>query len=414
MMLKGKRIIFITVLTIIFCFVASKSTASAAGIEEGSYTANIDLAGLSMGASAFSKTTIVEREGNHYYFTFGHSSSVSNLKLNLEDKQVGYLTQSQEDWTYYTYSVSWENLIKSLSFSCMVNAMKMEVSFKVSIDLNSLTKTSDGIRDLGERPAEFVPVFSTDASGEYEMSVNTTFIIPELSAGIGDRLCDVVRSISYNGTEIQNETNKIVLDKIGTYFITYKASSSLYQTSLGNDTYADYEIKLIVRAEGGSIARYEDIHCVLSAETSFIASRITDSSNLFSLVSTQMAEISDHYEAFTVSFINDEGSTIALTESVRLYFNSDSYYDRTKIKVYHMDDEGKLTKVPCKGYGRYVLVETDLLGTFIVCLPGVAFHMPMWGYLLICIFALILLIALIVSIILIVKRRRRRNLEVTG
>ena len=45
-----------------------------------------------------------------------------------------------------------------------------------------------------------------------------------------------------------------------------------------------------------------------------------------------------------------------------------------------MAEDGTLTEIDADGYGRYVRFDTDKTGTFIVCIPGVAFVMPMWGY----------------------------------
>ena len=73
-----------------------------------------------------------------------------------------------------------------------------------------------------------------------------------------------------------------------------------------------------------------------------------------------------------------------------------------------MDDNGELTKLSASGYGRYVVTETDKTGTFIVCIPGVAFHMPMWGYALILAGALAIIAIVVVTIIVIAKRKKKR------
>lgn len=382
---------------------------AAEALEAGTYTADVDLSGLSMGGSAFTKTVSIEREDDRYYLTFGHSSSVSDLVLHIEDKQVGFLKEIREDWTYYTYTVSKENLEKDLSFTCMVNAMKMEVSFTIRVDFSSLRREADTIRDLGERPAEFVPVIQTAASAEYEMSVNSTFIFPELTASIGDVSCIIARSIQYNGTELEDVADKLLLDKTGTYLITYQASSSLYKTSLGKDTYTNYTIQITVSSDGGGIARYEDIHGILGTDVSLMAGRISEDSSVYSLASKQMAEISDHYELFSVSIIDSRGNDVSLSDTIRLYLTANPYYDRTKAVVYHLDGEGNLTRLSTHGYGRYVFIETDMLGTFAVCIPGVAFVMPMWGYILICVGVLLVLAAMTVTIVLVVKKRKQRK-----
>ena len=72
-----------------------------------------------------------------------------------------------------------------------------------------------------------------------------------------------------------------------------------------------------------------------------------------------------------------------------------------------MDENGCLTKLSASGYGRYVVTEADKTGTFIVCIPGVAFHMPMWGYILILVGAVVIVAGVVVTIIAATKRKKQ-------
>ena len=74
-----------------------------------------------------------------------------------------------------------------------------------------------------------------------------------------------------------------------------------------------------------------------------------------------------------------------------------------------MDENGGLTKLSASGYGRYVVAETDKTGMFIVCIPGVAFHMPMWGYALILAGAVVTVAGVVVTIMVVAKRKKRMN-----
>ena len=96
-----------------------------------------------------------------------------------------------------------------------------------------------------------------------------------------------------------------------------------------------------------------------------------------------------------------------MSGKVELLFRADDYFDRTKAEVYYMDDNGELTKLSASGYGRYVATETDKTGIFIVCVPGVAFHMPMWGYALILGGAVVILAGVVVAVIVVAKRKKR-------
>ena len=51
-------------------------------------------------------------------------------------------------------------------------------------------------------------------------------------------------------------------------------------------------------------------------------------------------------------------------------------------------------------------METAQGGTIILCIPGVAFHMPIWGYILIPVGALVLVAGVVVAIVLTVKRKK--------
>ena len=77
-----------------------------------------------------------------------------------------------------------------------------------------------------------------------------------------------------------------------------------------------------------------------------------------------------------------------------------------------MDENGCLTKLSASGYGRYVATETDKTGTFIVCIPDVAFHMPVWGYVLILVGAVVIVGGGGVAIFLIARRKEQKNIEI--
>ena len=66
-----------------------------------------------------------------------------------------------------------------------------------------------------------------------------------------------------------------------------------------------------------------------------------------------------------------------------------------------------LGRLTCAERNGYVEFETDRLGTFIVCIPGVAFVMPMWGYAAIAAAAVVFLATGICSLA-VWKRNRRR------
>ena len=84
-------------------------------------------------------------------------------------------------------------------------------------------------------------------------------------------------------------------------------------------------------------------------------------------------------------------------------------YDRNEIVVYHLSEDGEFTKIDCSGYGRFVKLKTDKTGTFIICIPGVAFVMPMWGYVTGATIVVLFLIVGACSLGVLMRKRRRRT-----
>ena len=72
-----------------------------------------------------------------------------------------------------------------------------------------------------------------------------------------------------------------------------------------------------------------------------------------------------------------------------------------------MGDDGNLTKLNVSNGGSYVNVETNKSGTIILCIPGVAFHMPIWGYILILVGGIVVVAGIVVAIVLVVKHKKK-------
>lgn len=96
---------------------------------DGTYSVPVNLDGLTMGADSFSSVATVEKSGENYYMTFGHSSSVDDLVLESGNMQTGYTVRTENGWTYYTYTMSAERLQSSLSFTAYIVPMSMTVDF---------------------------------------------------------------------------------------------------------------------------------------------------------------------------------------------------------------------------------------------------------------------------------------------
>lgn len=413
-MVKFKKIfaVSIAIFELVLCGLFQSALISYAASEQvisggdGTYTVPVNL-DLKMGADNFTNPVTVEKFGGKYYMTFGFSSSIGYLNLNLDGKEVGKTSEKKDGWTYYTYTLSENNLKSKLSFSAYINAMSREMSFTATLNLSSSEKTADTVRDLGERPAEFVPVISTKAAAEYSLKVGTVFPIPEATAKLGNADSPVVITAVFGNDSVDVSGGKLTLGNVGEYKIIYKATNSQYKTSLGNDSFSEYVVTVHSITGENDIVKFRDTNNVLPEKAGIIAGKVTDGSDVYEKAASAMKKIADNFEVYSAEFLSEDGEVIILSGKVELLFRADDYFDRTKAEVYYMDDNGSLTKLSASGYGRYVVTEADKTGTFIVCIPGVAFHMPMWGYILILVGAVVILAGVVVTIIVIAKRKKK-------
>ena len=413
-MVKFKKLfaVSIAVFALILCGLFQSVSISYAASEQvisggdGTYTVPVNL-DLKMGVDHFTNPVTVEKQDGKYYMTFGFDSSIGYLNLNLDGKVVGKTSEKKDGWTYDTYTLSENNLKSNLSFSAHINAMSREMNFTATLNLSSSDKTSETVRDLGECPAEFVPVISTKAAAEYSLKVGTVFPIPEATANLGNEDSPVVITAVFGNDSVDVSGGKLTLGNVGEYKIIYKATNSQYKTSLGNDSFSEYIVTVHSITGENDIVKFRDTNNVLPEKAGIIAGKVTEGSDVYEKAASAMKKIADNFEVYSAEFLNGDGEIITLSGKVELLFRADDYFDRTKAEVYYMDDNGSLTKLSASGYGRYVVTETDKTGTFIVCIPGVAFHMPMWGYALILVGAVVILAGVVVTIIVVAKRKKR-------
>ena len=396
--------------------------ASPIGGEDGVYNVSYSIGGQSgIGADMLGKyldnKVVVEKIGNKYYVSVTQlSSSMQNLSLNLESgKRVGYdVTRDSGGVKTYRYTLSEENISKALPFSVFVTARKETFTFTITLNLSGVTRMGDVADLVTERPAEFVPVITTSLGNEYSVKVGSVFAIPAATAVLGTEECTVTTSVYYlsNGEKqtVEITDNRFTVANVGEYHLVYKASSPSYKTSLGNDAYTEYDVKIISSVGGSTLAKFTDSKGVLPEGTAIMASRIVEGSSVYATAADKMKTFADNFEVFGVSFVSGDGNSVNLSENIELYLQANTTYDRTEIVVYYMDESGSLTVLNSSGYGRYVKVDTDKTGTFIVCIPGVAFVMPIWGYILIaCGCGAIVLAAAITIPIVVVKHKRKKK-----
>lgn len=406
----------------IFCGISLASlsvvTASAASPidADGRYEVGYEFGGQSgiggqMLQKYFSSSAEVEKIGNKYYLSITQlSSSMQNLSLNLaEGMQVGCrITESDGNRTTYSYTLAEENISKELPFSVYVSARDETFYFTIKLKFDTATFLSDADQTI-ERPAEFVPTLLTKAGTLYEAQKGQIFVLPNVEASLGEENVAVAIEAYYwqnnQKTEVAVTDRKISLDHVGEYHIVYRAQSERYLTSFGNPTYAEKDIVILSRAKSGELVKVNDAGGILPNDYFVVASQITDDSELYQSAAEKMRSIADRFQVFGVELVAPDGNTIIPTGNLVISLKADFTYNRNDIEVYHLGEDGMLTKLSSENGGSYVNVTTDKTGTFIVCVPGVAFAMPMWGYLSIALGGLIFVTAVIASIIFVRRKR---------
>lgn len=381
-------------------------------LSDGTYDVTV-ATDMAMGDSAVQKNAVLEKQGERYYasITFD-TSSMENVLLAIDGKTVGFTTTYSGNMTTFTYTFSEQTIKRKLPFSAYITAMKRQVEFNLNINTESAVKKSNDINQ-SERPAEYIPVFQTEAIGNYEMAQGSTFVIPAVIANLGNEECTVISEAYYinNGVEktVEVINNKFVLENLGEYHLVYTASSDTYTTSKGKPTYAVLQIVIKSAAESSSSVKYVDNDNALNA-TTFVTSQLLTGGNVFQTASEKMSKIADRFQVFNISLINEDGTKASLEKEISLYIMADSTFDRTKANVYYMDENGSLTKLNAKNNGRYIEFETNKTGNFIVCVPGVEFVMPMWGYIIIFVGAMIIIAGAVALLIIYRKKKKQKNI----
>lgn len=421
---KTKQAFLACLLAIVCCisvFSSKKMNVFAESLinTDGQYEVSYEFGGQSgtggqMLKKYFDTSAVIEKIGTNYYLSITQlSNSMQNLMLTLEDgMQVGYrITENDGNKTTYSYTLSEENISRELPFSVYV--APRDETFYFTVKLNP-----DSARFLGnvdkstERPAQFVPTLSTTAGSSYEAKKGQLFVIPEVEANLGEEKLEVSISAYYlrNGEKIEVaiSDNKIVLDNVGEYHVVYKAQSDKYMTLLKNPTYTEKDMVIVSRADGGETVKVSDINGILPSDVSIIASKLADDSTIYHLAAEKMSSIAERFQVFGVELVASDGNTVVLSGEITVSIKADFTYNRNDIEVYHLNTDGVLTKLFSENGGSYVNVTTDKIGTFIVCVPGVTFVMPIWSYILIAFGGAIVVAAIVIICVIFVKRRKKR------
>lgn len=407
--------IFVVIVSVWLSSIAAIAFA-AQPTSDGTYSVSVSN-DMPMGGSNVSSEGILEREGGVCYLSITfNEAKLANPVLEIDGKRVGaFIRDTEGDWVTYTYTFSEDNVSKSLPFTAYVVPMQKEREFHVTADVSEAVRMDSEIADFGERPAEFVPVLTTQAGGEYMLETGSVFTLPNATASLGEYECEITIAAYYVRDSKPEaailEGRRLRLKNSGEYRVIYRASSPLYKTSAGNDTYSQYEVSIFSKVGAVGAVEYEDINGVLPAEVSLQSSRIT-SGTVYDMAVSAMREISDRFQILDIGLFDTQGEAVVLTDVVQFTVHIDEEFVNKEIEVYLLRADGKLGKLNCIVANDTVMFDSNVTGTFIVCIPGVAFVMPMWGYaIIVCVGGAIIIAAAITIPIVVVKKRKKKKLQ---
>lgn len=361
--------------------------------------------GAGMIEKYFDSNALVVNQGDFYFvsITLLDNNALTNLSIP-GDYERGIKEDVGKKSTY-TVSLTGNDIKSPIPFTGRVDAMRMDVSFNIKLNLDSVSKTDKTLDSETEFPGVYVPTITIDSAGDVSSVQNAIYKLPEASASLGDEKCELeIKALDPEGEDVLIENNQITLSKLGVYSIIYKAKTSKYKTNLGNDSYTTKVIKVTSLSKSSDSVKIDDLNNILPKNYIVQSQTITSGSEYDRIVKL-MEDYSEHYEAINISLMDYNGSEITLSDNIKYYLEVSPSFDRNKLEVYYLDGD-KLINVACDGYGRYVTFSSNMVGTFIVLVPGITFHMPILGYILIAAGILLVIVGAVVVTIIIVKKKK--------
>lgn len=362
--------------------------------------------GAGMIEKYFDSNALVVNQGDFYFvsITLLDNNALTNLSIP-GDYERGIVKEDVGKKSTYTVSLMGNDIKSPIPFTGRVDAMRMDVSFNIKLNLDSVSKTDKTLDSETEFPGVYVPTITIDSAGDVSSVQNAIYKLPEASASLGDEKCELeIKALDPEGEDVLIENNQITLSKLGVYSIIYKAKTSKYKTNLGNDSYTTKVIKVTSLSKSSDSVKIDDLNNILPKNYIVQSQTITSGSEYDRIVKL-MEDYSEHYEAINISLMDYNGSEIILSDNIKYYLEVSPSFDRNKLEVYYLDGD-KLINVACDGYGRYVTFSSNMVGTFIVLVPGITFHMPILGYILIAAGILLVIVGAVVVTIIIVKKKK--------
>ncbi|MFI3329259.1 MAG: hypothetical protein R3Y05_02090 [bacterium] len=352
---------------------------SSDGVFETTYEiTNTSDTGVGMVGSSCDAMVQIEKMNGFYYVHLTQLSGqyMVGLEIKNNGKSIGNFVY-QEQYVgsslirEYVFTFDEVSITEPLDVSMYIIPMSRDVNFSLILDLENAYSTND-VYDIEEYPALFMPTISYLGQETIVRNQNANFVLPNATAKIGEEDCLIEKYVYYNDDIISISDNTINLEFIGKYTIVYKASSSSYKTSLGNNSYSYYYQNIEVIESGSS----DDIEQSILYD-SFTGTKLTFDSNNHSLNTLSVSVINDDninkiaekygdlYNVLSISIKNNLNEDVSLDENVSVTITFKATFDTKKTSVYFYSD-GNLTKVDGVLEGNLFSFNTNEIGVYII------------------------------------------------
>lgn len=328
--------------------------------------------GSQMISKYFDSNINIFKEDDLYFLslTLLDNQALTDLNMSVSEFKSGVKEESSGKKTTYTMTLSKEDIQKEISLSGKVNKMGMNVSFSIKPNFDNLLLTDDKIDENIEFPARFVPELNLDGIGDIETTLNSYYKIPSSKASFNNQDLDVSVSVKApSGEDVEINDGKIHVTELGLYSISFIASTNLYKTNLGNDSYAKETITLKSNASETSLVKVVDVNETLPKDYIVQCQRISSGST-YDKISSLLKDASSNFEVTNIELMNSTGETLTLEKDIQCYVQTNPNYDRNKVKVYHLEGDN-LQFISSTSYGRYVRFEDKKMGTYVILVEGV-------------------------------------------
>lgn len=163
--MKEIKKLTLVLISIALAFIAISlpiNAKSASDIEHKTYEAKYTIGGTSnigknMISKYFNDKVMIERIDDYYFVSFTQtSSSITGLKLVVDDKPAGWMVRSEDgEIITTTFTASLETISSEMQMSCYITKMGMNQSFTITIDFNTLELLSNDVEEIPNRPGYF-------------------------------------------------------------------------------------------------------------------------------------------------------------------------------------------------------------------------------------------------------------------